>query len=153
LLERKEAVVAAMKKVEIRAAMGAGMRIECSTGRHTVLIDQPRPAGGTDAGPTPLEYLFCSLAGCIGSVGRIVAHQKKIALRGMEISVGGELDTDVLLGRSKQNRAGFSGIAVRVKIDADLTDEQKREFLREVDERCPVSDNLRQLTTVTAEVA
>lgn len=141
-----------MKTVEIKAAMGAGMRIECRAGQHTVLIDQPRPAGGTDAGPTPLEHLLCSLAGCIGSIGRIVAHQKKIALRGMEIAVSGALDTDVLLGRSKQARAGFGGMVVRVKIDADLTDDQKREFLKEVDERCPVSDNLRQITTITSEV-
>lgn len=144
--------MAAMKKVEIRAAMGAGLRIECRAGQHTVLIDQPKPAGGTDAGPTPLEYLLCSLAGCIGTIGRIVAHQKKIALHAMEISVSGELDTDVLLGKSRESRAGFPGITVRAKIDADLTDEQKREFLKEVDERCPVSDNLRQLTTVTTEV-
>jgi uncharacterized OsmC-like protein len=145
--------MASIKTVEIKGVMGAGMKIECHAGRHTVLIDQPKAAGGTETGPTPLEYLMCSLAGCIGSIGRIVAHQKKIALRGMEIAVSGALDTDVLLGRSKQACAGFSGMVVRVKIDADLTDEQKREFLREVDERCPVSDNLRQVTSVVAEVA
>jgi len=144
--------MATMKKVEIRATLGPGMKIECRAGQHVVLIDQPRTGGGTDTGPTPLEYLLCALAGCIGSVGRIVAHQKKIALRGMEVSVSGELDVDVLLGKAKQNRAGFPGITVRAKIDADLTEEQKLEFLREVDERCPVSDNLRQLTTVTTEV-
>lgn len=144
--------MAGIKTVEIKAVMGAGMKIECQAGRHNMLIDQPKAAGGSDAGPTPLEYLLCSLAGCIGSIGRIVAHQKKIALRGMEITVSGSLDTDVLLGRSREARAGFGGITVRVKIDADLTDEQKREFLKEVDERCPVSDNLRQITTITSEV-
>lgn len=39
-----------------------------------------------------------------------------------------------------------------MKKDADLTDAQKAEFPREVDERCPVSDNLKQVTTVTTEV-
>lgn len=144
--------MASIKKVEIVATLGTGMKIESLVRDHRVIIDQPKSGGGADAGPTPLEYLLCALAGCIGSVGRIVAHQKRIALRGMEVTVSGELDTDVLLGRSTQVRAGFVGITVRAKIDADLTDEQKREFLREVDERCPVSDNLRQLTTVTTEV-
>jgi uncharacterized OsmC-like protein len=148
----KEADMAAMKKVEIRAAMGSGMKIECRAGQHVVLIDQPKSGGGTDTGPTPLEYLLCSLAGCIGSIARIAAHQKKIALRGMDMTVAGELDVDVLLGKSKQNRAGFGGITLRAKIDADLTPEQKAAFLHEVDERCPVSDNIRQLTTVTTEV-
>ena len=142
--------MATMKKVEIRATMGADMKIECNAGQHTVLIDQPKSGGGTDTGPTPLQYLFCALAGCIGSIARIAAHQKKIALRGMEVTVSGELDVETLLGKAKVNRAGFGGITVRVKIDADLTDEDKTEFLREVDERCPVSDNIRHLTTVMA---
>lgn len=144
--------MSSMKKVEIVATLGSGMKIESRARGHLVVIDQPKSAGGMDAGPTPLEYLMFALAGCIGSIGRIVAHQKKIVLRGMEISVSGELDTDVLLGKSLENRAGFGGIVVRAKIDADLTDEQKREFLREVDERCPVSDNLRKVTSVLAEV-
>ncbi len=141
-----------VKAVEIKAVLGPGMKIESRVRDHLVVTDQPRAGGGTDAGPTPLEYLFCALAGCIGTVGRIVAHQRKIALRGMEITVSGSLDTDVLLGRPTQARAGFGGITVRARIDADLTDEQKRAFLKEVDERCPVSDNLRQVTTVTSEV-
>ncbi|NQT93836.1 MAG: OsmC family protein [Lentisphaerae bacterium] len=144
--------MATRKKVEIRANMGAGMKVECRAGQHVVLIDQPRSDGGTDTGPTPLEYLLCALAGCIASISRIAAHQKKIALRGMEVTVEGDLDVDTLLGKSQQSRAGFPGITVRAKIDADLTDEQKREFLKEVDERCPVSDNLRQVTTITTEV-
>ena len=144
--------MATMKKVEIQAVMGSGMKIECHAGQHTVLIDQSKTGGGTDTGPTPLQYLFCSLAGCIGSIARIAAHQKKIELRGMEVTVSGELDVETLLGKAKENRAGFGGITVRVKIDADLTDEEKSEFLREVDERCPVSDNLKELTTVTTEV-
>ena len=48
--------------------------------------------GGADKGPTPLEYLFVALAGCIGSIGRIVATQRKLNVRGMEITVEGELD-------------------------------------------------------------
>jgi len=144
--------MATMKKVEIQATMGSDMKIECSAGQHTVLIDQPKTGGGTDTGPTSLEHLFCSLAGCIGSIARIAAYQKKIALRGMEVTVSGNLDVETLLGKAKENRAGFGGITVRVKIDADLTDAEKAEFLKEVDERCPVSDNLKQLTTVTTEM-
>jgi uncharacterized OsmC-like protein len=32
---------------------------------HTVRTDQPRSAGGSDSGPTPLELLSVSLASCI----------------------------------------------------------------------------------------
>lgn len=144
--------MATLKKVQIAATLGPGMRIESQVRQHQVIIDQPKAMGGTDAGPTPLEYLFCSLAGCIASIARIIAHQQKIQLRGMEIEVEGELDVDTLLGKGRENRAGFTGIAIRARIDADLTPEQKREFLEKVDERCPVSDNLRQLTPIVTEL-
>lgn len=142
----------AMKKVEVVATLGAGMKITSRVRDHLVISDQPKAGGGTDAGPTPLEHLLCALAGCIASIARIAATQKKIGLRSIEVSVSGELDADALLGRPTRVRAGFGEILVRAKMDADLTDEQKRQFLKEVDERCPVSDNLRQLTQVTTEL-
>lgn len=144
--------MATVKEVRVSATLGAGMRIESRVRDHLVTIDQPKNQGGTDTGPTPLELLFCSLAGCIASIARIAAHQQKIALRGLEVTVAGNLDVDVLLGKTQDSRAGFTGITVKTRIDADLTAEQKRAFLHEVDVRCPVSDNLRQLTTISVEL-
>ena len=31
---------------------------------HTVIVDEPRALGGSDEGPSPMGYLFTSLAGC-----------------------------------------------------------------------------------------
>jgi uncharacterized OsmC-like protein len=33
---------------------------------HQLYVDQPREAGGSDAGPTPTELFVASLAGCVG---------------------------------------------------------------------------------------
>jgi len=38
---------------------------------------------------------------------------------------------------------------VRAKIDADMTKEEKEAFLHEVDRRCPVSDNIHNVTQMT----
>lgn len=70
----------------------------------------------------------------------------------MEVRVSGELDVETLLGKSQANRAGFTGLKVIAKIDADLTPEEKVQFLEEVDRRCPISENLKSLTPVTFEV-
>jgi uncharacterized OsmC-like protein len=40
-----------------------------------------------------------------------------------------------------------------VKVDADLSDEEKKEFLEEVDRRCPISDNLMNTTPVEVKLA
>ena len=118
-----------------------------------MFVDQPAAAGGQDAGPTPLEYLFLSLGSCIGSIGRIVANQQRIPLRGMRVTVSGELDVNTLLGKGTENRAGFTAITAKVEVDGDLTQEQKQRFLEEVDRRCPVSDNLQRLTPVSIQLA
>jgi uncharacterized OsmC-like protein len=104
--------------------------------------------GGDDAGPTPLEYFFLSLAGCIATIGRIAAKQKRINLRSMDVKVAGELNVEGLMGRNPDGHSGFDGITVTVKMDADLTREEKEAFLAEVDRRCPVSDNIHHPTRI-----
>jgi uncharacterized OsmC-like protein len=109
-------------------------------------VDQPKTGGGEDAGPTPLEYFFLSLAGCIATIARIAAKQKRIDLRAMDVKVEGELDIEALMGRNPDAHSGFGDITVRARIDADMTKEEKEQFLQEVERRCPVSDNIRNLT-------
>lgn len=139
----------ATKKVVVEASMGEGFRMESVIGKHTLLIDQPEAMGGTDAGPNPLEYFLLSLAGCISAIGRIIANQRRLPLRAMRIKVQGELNADVLLGKSTETRAGFSGFDVEVEIDGDMSVEEKKAFLEEVDARCPVSDNIKATTPVS----
>ena len=143
----------AMKKVQVQATMGSGFEVTCKSGNHTVTIDQPAAAGGGDTGPTPLEYFFVSLAGCIASLGRIIAMQKRIDLRGMDIEIEGELDPSGLLGKPTDNRIGFPSIQARVNLDADLSNEEKEQLLSEIERRCPVSDNISAETPVSVQLA
>lgn len=142
-----------VKPVQVEATLGPKFKLESQIRGHRLSVDQPANAGGEDAGPTPLEYLLLSLAGCIGTIGRIVARQKRIELRGMTVRVEGELDVEVLLGKSQASRAGFAGFTVVVGVDADLSQEEKAAFIHEVDQRCPVSENLRNLTPMRFEVS
>lgn len=141
--------MATIKQVQVEAHLGDRFKIESRIGNHTLVVDQPKTGGGEDAGPTPLEYFFLSLAGCIGTIGRIAAKQKRINLRGMDVKVSGELNVEGLMGRNPGQPSGFGGITVTVKIDADMTKEEKEAFLHEVDLRCPVSDNIHNATPMT----
>lgn len=141
------------KSVSIESKLNEKFVIESDIRGHKVVIDQPANAGGTDTGVTPLEMVFASLAGCIGSIGRIVAMQQRLDVRGMTIKVEGELDTDGLLGKPIEGRIGFDGITVSVDVDADMTDEEKTAFIHEVDRRCPVSENLMNATPVAVKLA
>ncbi len=144
--------MAKMKTISIEAKLDEKFKIEVKAGEYLMYVDQPKAGGGTDAGATPLEYLFASLAGCIGTVARIVAMQKRIPLKGMDMKVEGAFDLETLLGKSKENRAGFTGIKVMLHIDADMTKQEKEDFIQEVESRCPVSDNIANITSVVIEV-
>ncbi|QHI69984.1 OsmC family protein [Tichowtungia aerotolerans] len=138
----------AIKTVKVESKLDSKFKIESTVSGHQVIVDQPAAAGGNGEGPTPLEYLFVALAGCIGSVGRIIAMQKRMAVNGMTISVEGDLNADGLLGKPTVDPVGFKEIRVSVDVDADMTAEEKAAFVHEMDSRCPVSWNLLNASSV-----
>ena len=145
--------MAKMKTVSIEAKLGEKFKVEVTAGNHTLYVDQPQAGGGADKGPNPIEYLFTSLAGCIATAARIIAIQKRIKLNGMDMKIEGVFDTEIILGKSKENRPGVTGINVTLNIDSDMTKEEKKAFVEEIESRCPVSDNIENATPVKVEIA
>lgn len=137
--------------IKVNGKMGSGFRTEigCS---HPFIIDQPKSAGGTDEGPNPLEVFLSALPGCLCALGRIVAMQRGIELRGMEVLVEGDINKGFLMGQTKEGKAGFIEIRTCVRIDADMSEEEKNEFLHEIDSRCPISDNMANKSTLEVEI-
>ncbi len=121
--------------------MGDSFRtdIKCS---HDFIIDQPPAMGGEGLGPNPMEVFLASLPACICAIGRIIAKQKRIKLRGIDVELEGDIDKDFLLGKTSEGRAGFTEIRTFISIDADLTEEEKEAFLKEITQRCPIADNI-----------
>ena len=141
------------KSVKVLVTQGAGFRTECEAGKHRVVIDQPAASGGTDTGPTPLDYQLVALGGCIAAVARIIAMQRRINLRGVRVEVEGTINTDRVLGKSSPDRAGFSSIRASVTLDCELPEPEKAKLLKEIEERCPISDNLSNPTPVKITLA
>lgn len=135
--------------IKVSAIMGEtySTQINCS---HPFVIDQPKMAGGNDEGPNPLEIFLSSLPACICAIGRIIATQRRIPLRGMNVEVEGDIDKDFLMGKTTEGRAGFTELRCMVNIDADMTVEAKEAFLNEIAARCPIADNIKLESVVAA---
>jgi len=144
--------MAKMRTISIEAKLDEKFKIEVKAGNHVMYVDQTQAGGGTDAGPAPLEFFFAALAGCIGTVARIIANQKGIKLNGMDMKIQGAFDIETLLGKSSENRPGFENINVTLNIDSDLSKEAKEAFLHEIESRCPVSDNIANPTRIVIEI-
>lgn len=142
----------AITTMKVSADMGAtfATKINCS---HPFVIDQPKMAGGNDEGPNPLEVFLSTLPACICAIGRIIAMQRRIDLKGIQVEVEGDIDKNFLLGKTKEGRAGFTEIRSFVSIDAEMTSDEKEQFLHEIEERCPIADNMAHKSTIKAVVA
>jgi uncharacterized OsmC-like protein len=140
--------MATIKAVHLEAKQIDGFKIETKTRKHTMIVDQPEAGGGTDSGPTPLEYQFAALASCVITIGHIIAKQRRLPVRSISVNVDGTLNGDVLMGKSTDDRAGFTEFDVCVTVDADMTQAEKEQFVADIDKRCPISDNVHNTSPI-----
>jgi len=143
----------ALKTVTIRAAQVNGLKIEAHARHHGVLVDQPAEMGGSDAGPTPLEFLLIALASCLLTVGKVVAQQRGLPVHSIAARVEGDIDPDGFLGRNPHVRVGASHIRAYLQIEGALTPQEKEALLRDIEARCPISDNLGNSTPIRLALA
>ncbi len=136
------------KTVKVTAEKLENFKIDVKAGDHVMRIDQPANGGGEGTGPSPLHYMFAALSGCVITIGTMVARQKRLDIRNFKVEVEGEINTDGLMGKASEDRIGFKKLVVKADIDADMTDEEKMNFLHEVDKRCPISDNIFNTTPI-----
>lgn len=139
------------KRVTLEVKRKEGFTIEADAGKHKIIIDQPAPSG-SDSGASPLHHMFAALGGCFITLGTIISRQKGIDLKNMSVKIEGEYDPAYLMGKTKEGRAGFTKIKIAADIDADISDAEKEALLKEIDERCPVSDNIMNKTPFEFEL-
>ena len=117
-----------------------------------LIVDEPAGLGGTDHGPNPVEYLLAGYAGCLNVVAHLVAKEQNLDIRKLAIEVDGDINPSRLFGQSNDDRAGFKIIRVNISIDADADQPVIDKWLKEVENRCPINDNLRNPTPVEIKV-
>jgi len=140
-------------QVIVHGESASATRLNLTSGKFKLVIDEPESMGGTDASPTPVQVLLMGLAGCLNVTGHLVAQQQGLELQGMQIKISGDLDPSAFLGRSFEARAGFQRIEVTIIADApDATEESLRAWVEETERRCPVTDNIHAETEIAIAV-
>lgn len=142
-----------LKTIRASGNLDHAFTITVESGNHVIRMDQPKNAAGQDLGPTPLELILAAVAGCFGTIGRFIAHQRKFELRGMQFEIEADYDPDGLLGRRTDVRPGFQALRVKVTMDADLSREEQQAVLKEIERRCPLADNLLHGTNLVTTLA
>lgn len=148
--EREDAAPEEIPHGEVRVVGGPeGFANRVSAGRHTLAADEPLSVGGTDTGPGPYDLLLASLGACKSMTMRMYADRKgwplertEVRLRHSRIHAEDCADCETEKGRIDQ-------IAVELGVEGDLDEEQRQRIL-DIAERCPVH---RTLTTETKIVS
>lgn len=122
------------------------------TDSFRIIIDEPPSLGGTNEGPNPVQYLLAALAGCLNVLCHMVAGEMSFTLKGLTIELEGDLDPARLYGKSMESRAGYSEVRVTIKPEADADTNTLDRWLKTVESRCPVSDNIANATPVKIQL-
>lgn len=117
--------------------------------RHfDIIIDEPADLGGSDLGPNPVEYVLAAFAGCLNVMAHLIAKEMNFEIKSLEIDLGGNLNPARLFGSSYDDRAGYKQIDVVIKVDATADEETLKKWVKAIENRCPVSDNIQNTTPV-----
>ncbi len=117
------------------------------------IVDEPQSLGGGDTGPNPVEYVLGALLGCLNVVVHLVAQEQGVTLTSFTATARGDLDPSKFLGKSMDGRAGYTGVEVDIVVEGDADIAKLEEIVRISETRCPVSDNLANVTPVSIKIA
>ena len=141
-----------MATLSVQASAEASTKTTIHAGGFTLTIDEPPLFGGEGAAPSPVEFLLASLAGCINAIGQWVAREMGFPLHKLDVDVSGEVDSGRFLKGDQSARAGFTKIHAMIRVQADTDEASLEAWARQVEDRCPVIDNLRDATLFTMAV-
>jgi len=128
-----------MQPVIVRA--GASLRNDIEAGPHRMVADEPVSAGGTEAGPTPYDFLSSALGVCTSMTLRVVAVKENIPLEGVEITVSNDRMYAKDCADCLTTNGYLHRFTVEIKLIGNLTPEQRERMLA-VAKRCPVHKTL-----------
>lgn len=138
-------------RTTIEGFYGAGQEDTSRTEPFVLVGDEPPVLLGQNAGPNAVEAVLHALASCL-SVGFIYnAAARGIDVRSLEFDLDGDVDLQAFLGLSKELRAGYEGIRVSYRVDADASAEQIEELCEYVQRTSPVLDVIRNPVPVSIE--
>ena len=128
--------VVARRKVSETNRMGGYVHDVEIEGGHTIVVDEPIAAGGTDTGPSPTRLIAAALASCVAVTMEMYAARKGWDIGQIEVEVDAEYE-------------GFAprSFTVTPRLLEGLSEEQRQRLL-EIGRKCPVHKLLAKETPV-----
>ena len=123
------------------------LKQQITAGRHTLVADEPREAGGSDEGPDPYSYLLAALGACTSMTLELYARRKKWPLEKVQVSlVHSRVHAQDCADCETQKRS-LDRIERFISVTGPLSEDQKARLLQ-IAEHCPVHKTLTAGVTI-----
>lgn len=113
--------------------------VEVTTGQHRFAADEPKSAGGNDAGPSPFDLLLSSLGACTAITLRMYAERKQWPLATIEVRLAYRWRDDEPL--------------IERQVTVEGLDPEQRRRCAEIAEKTPVTRALKRGITINTTLA
>jgi putative redox protein len=121
-------------------------------GAHRLTADEPRDAGGDDAGPNPYEYLLAALGACTSMTIRMYVQRKGWPLRRILVRLQHEKIHAKDCAECETKVGMVDQIVREIALEGDLDAEQTAKVM-EIADKCPVHRTLTsEIRIVTRQV-
>ncbi|HWS56945.1 MAG TPA: alpha/beta fold hydrolase [Actinotalea sp.] len=136
-------------RVLVRETGQGRFQQEVRVGTHSWIADEPEDIGGDDTGPSPYDLLLAALGTCTSMTMRMYAEHKGWPVPAITVL----LERDKVRGEpdpGSTREVWVDRVRLELRVDGDLTPEQRAGFLRIAD-KCPVHRTLARGTLFETE--
>jgi uncharacterized OsmC-like protein len=114
---------------------------QISAGRHRLTGDEPESVGGTDAGPSPYDFLLAALGSCTSMTVGMYARKKNWPLESVTVSLRHSKIYAADCSECETREGMLDRIERDVRFEGPLSAEQRSRLL-EINNKCPVHRTL-----------
>lgn len=128
-----------------------GFMTEVRAGSHSLIADEPLSVGGTDRGPAPYDLLAAALGACTSMTLQMYARRKKWPLEEAVV----RLNHRKIHARDCENCEAEEGYLDRIDRELELVgrlDNEQKNRMKEIADRCPVHRTLHSGISVTTHL-
>ena len=118
-----------------------GYQTEIIANGHRLLADEPIAVGGADTGPPPYDYLVAALGACTGMTLRMYADRHEWPLESVVVRLKHQKVHAADCAQCETKSGKIDAIEREIEIEGAL-DQEQRQRLLEIADRCPVHRTL-----------